>query len=310
MIDFVKFIPAEADSSLLRNLLKFEYTLHNTGEIRFEVAEFHQMKVKIFHPSERVEVRGSLHKCFNSISKVYAPNQITPNQKAKGFNGNDFNYTQLIYTIDFICRRLFLNSENCTLTNIEFGLNLKHNYNSRQVLNNLFRHSGKEFRQTKESFFEAAHIQYFVKCYNKSKQYKMSDEIIRIEIKHVKMEKLNALGLTSLNDLRSKALLTHLNKLLVSQWQGIVMYDYTIRESELKKVDKNKLDKYKNANYWNMELKPKDADRPKKALQRIVQEHSNKIQDYFSNCLAEQWKELQKRCITVDRLFKTKLHNH
>jgi len=301
----VKFVPSDANIEDLNRALKFETLFdERTAEIKYKVACFHQMKVKVFYPSMRIEIFGSLHKCYNSIAGIHAPNQTGPEHRKKGYNGNGFPYTRMRYTIDYICRRLGLNDQTCYISNLEIGLNIVHPYSDRKVLTNLMRHVGVAFHETQKNYFEAEHAQYIVKCYDKGRQYKLSKPTIRIELKYRKMEALNMPTFTTLNDLKNKQMLAAFCNRLTNKWLEVLMYDYTIRENELKPTDARKLPLFKNSSYWNEELNPKRLDRPKKDLTRIILNHSENIQDYFTKRIKSDWNQLQKNCVTIDRLFK------
>ena len=89
MVDFVKIeIPFYNSVKLLKNKLldfkgNYSMTSGEVNEIKI-IAEYNGMKF-ISYSSNRMEIRGSIHKYFNFLSKVKAPNQISSEQIAKGY---------------------------------------------------------------------------------------------------------------------------------------------------------------------------------------------------------------------------------
>jgi hypothetical protein len=303
MIDFVKIKFDNSNLDLLRNRLNFESVIKSkTGEVRMEKARLHMMDILIFHPSQIVEVKGSLHKCYNSLQKKKGRNQETKSQLDKGYNGNEFNYTQLCYTINYLCNYFDTSSNLLILKNIEFGLNIEHTFYNKLILNNLIRHIGKPFIEPQKDFFQVEHKDYFIKCYDKGKQYGLIAETLRIELKYIKMKSLNSIGLWTLENLKDKSILIHLNKILLKRWDEILLFDYTIRESELNDFEKNKIDLFRNKNFWNIYEKANKLDRSKKRLNQITNLHSDNIQDYLTEKLNRNWINLQKNCPTYYEL--------
>ena len=94
----------------------------------------------------------------------------------------------------------------------------------------------------------------------------------------------------------------HLNKILLKRWDEILLFDYTIRESELNDFEKSKIDLFRNKNFWNIYEKANKLDRSKKRLNQITNLHSDNIQDYLTEKLNRNWINLQKNCPTYYEL--------
>ena len=306
MIDFVKFVPLDVNVEKLEKKLDFESVLNEkTGELKLKYVKYRKMTIKVLYPSQRVEVAGSLHKFYNDLKGIYSPGQSSEKERAKGFNGNDFKYVQLCIAINYVSFIIETHPDKCILSNIEFGLNIVHCYVSRYILNNLFRHYGKPFTEPQPHYFQAEHGQYFVKCYDKQNQYGLPHPCIRIEVKHVKMEALHKEGVHTLADLMNKTVLTRLNNVLSIRWQQVLLYDYTIRESELNNIQRGWLTDFKNKNFWNLELKPCEMYRHKERLSEITANNSERIHAFFTQQIRTAWKDSEQSCITVDRLFRS-----
>ena len=105
-------------------------------------------------------IKNSIHKLYNLLSK------------GKEHNHNDFNYSQLCSTIDFLTDNV-IDVASTKLTQLEFGLNISipvkaEDLISKSVLmHNLKRHSSvKEFKG-KGYLMMFEHYNYIIKIYDK-----------------------------------------------------------------------------------------------------------------------------------------------
>ncbi|MFN5443404.1 MAG: hypothetical protein ACK48V_04170 [Crocinitomicaceae bacterium] len=281
MIDFVKFrLSSDYYDDLLQNQnLEFRVVVTtSTGEISSkQYAKFYNMKVEIWN-TRRIIISGSIHKYFNLITNRFAPNQLSDSDKSKGFNGNQFSYSNICFSLSHLSISLSFDLSDTFLENVEFGFNLKHNFYTTYILNGLIRHIGKPFTNNVPNYFQAEHSQYFVKIYDKAKQYELENEILRFELKFVKMEKLNQRGIFCCKDLIDKSKIEELKKITFKAWNDVFIYDYTIDENKLNKNDRMRVLKYKNKDFWNYELKFNQQHRDKIRLKQIISEFSLNIQ--------------------------------
>ncbi len=70
-------------------------------------------------------------------------------------------------------------------------------------------------------------------------------------MRNTRMIELNKNGIYYLSDLLNIESLTFFNEQLLSHWNNILMYDYTINEKNLNIKDLADLRNYKNPRYWN-----------------------------------------------------------
>ena len=97
-----------------------------TGLIDNKVtAQFNSLTFTIYD-SGLMLLSGSIHKYFNHLQKKKAPNQCSKEEIQKGFNGNDFNLTQLKYALNDLKKNFNIDLNNSIIRNIEFGVNLIH----------------------------------------------------------------------------------------------------------------------------------------------------------------------------------------
>lgn len=280
-----------------RDLIECVPFLKKGGVIKCYKATFHFLEITVYD-SGRVEVLGSLHKFYNSIVDIRPPK----NSIGKGFNGNDFNYSNLCFAIDYLVDFLQVDVKDVRVHSIEIGVNVEHQYNAKQILQNLMRFRGKQIRQNEENHFMAEITQQVFKCYNKNWHYNLLESVIRVEVRYKKIEAQGSKKLF-LSDLKRKDVLSRFKSLLLKAWRDVLMYDYTIRRNELLAIDKEKILLFMNTNYWN-DLSFNRMDRPKKRLKQITELHSEQIQDKIYAQIEAKWLELQEDCVTNDPCTK------
>ena len=312
MIDFVKFRLSSIyfDQIISNKHLEFEMKVNSkTGEINSKhVAYLHNMKIEIWD-SKRILISGSLHKLYNVLTKNYAPNQLNDFQIKKGFNGNQYSYSNIWFTLNYLSKKISFSLSDTYLENLEFGFNLSHQFETTQILYSLIKHIGKPFTNYIENYYQVIHSHYIVKAYDKANQYGIDDELIRFELKFQKMEKLNKLLIFSCNDLLDINNLEKLKNLTSKAWSEVFMYDYTINEKKLSKTDLNRILRYKNKNYWVYELANNRQYRDKNKLSFITKKYSSNVQLHIKELIEEYFERLIRSCITVDQLFINRITN-
>jgi len=280
MIDYIKFITKVKPSEYeLNPLLDFRQAYSTkTGEIDcYKYANHSGFTFKLYD-SGLLIVSGSIHKYFNFLRKILAPNQTTPKEIEQGYNGNDFSFHSLLNSLELFAANYKLNLIHCIIQNIEIGLNITHQFDTDQILNGLLLHKGKVFsRPLDNSFRILEHQRYYLKIYDKGEQYSHQVPTIRIELKYKKMFDLNMQGLTTLNDLKNESLLMELHLLLKNEFAKVLFYDYTLDKSLLNTKQLSKMKDYSNPIFW-LNTKPIHRDRNKKALINLTSQYSNQIQ--------------------------------
>ena len=213
-------------------------------------------------------ILGSIHKYHNIMMD-------------KGnHNYDNFYYSQIEAEIRGLIKKY--NIENDTsITNLEFGFNLAVEKNPQIILdsnilmNNLkapnknLKFSGKgdlkEFQMT----------DYSIKIYNKSKQFKLDTNILRVELKITQKRFLQKLGIFKLEDLLNKDTFFRLFESLRDKIEGVVIID-GFQDKMMLETDKDKLNKYSNPNYW-INLKStkslKQISRLKKELETLLNKY-------------------------------------
>lgn len=306
MIDFVKFrVQVNRVEFDKNDLLDFkECYSKKTGFIeRKSRAVYNGLKFDLYDNSLLI-VSGSIHKYFNFLHTIKAPNQISPEDIQKGFNGNLYDYNQIKFTLNHIAESFKLNLNECKILNIEIGLNLSHSYNTTQILSGLMLHKGKQFNKPlANTYREAVHQRYYFKIYDKSLQYGLTENIIRVELKYKKMIDLNSIEVHTLYDLLNKSKLTTMLSLLRAEFDKTLIYDYTIDKTRLNAKELIKIKDYSNAIFWD-NIKSNRRNKPKRNLDTLIYQYSQNIQSNLSESIQTTANELIKNRVIFNPVLK------
>ena len=209
MIDFVKIgvVGNDLAATLLANT-----DLGFVKEKDKQAAKWHNMAI-VIHDSGRVEVSGSLHKFWNGGTHNY----------------NDFRRVDLWDTIVTLCQRLNIDPQTALLHNVEFGVNLVVAFNVTDFLRGLITYKDESFTRVaitgKGYYKQAAKSRYLIKTYDKGKQHDRPDNILRFEIKVLKMEHLSKVGVRTLADLMDAQKLSIFGDLLAEAWNDCIVVE-------------------------------------------------------------------------------------
>lgn len=182
-MDFAKFdITGMSESDFLDNpLLDFESRLNRkTGEVLSSKAEYKNGFFKLNHLNNKISFEGSLHKFLH------------------GVNHTDFNYLDAFKVIEVFKSDFGINPEKTILRNIEFGVNVKTDIDPDDIIKDYAEHRRKPFiympKDKKNGLTLGKQCdkgRFKIKIYNKGKQYNLSSNLMRFELKVVKMEQLH-----------------------------------------------------------------------------------------------------------------------
>lgn len=130
--------------------------------------------------------QGSIHKLFNSVKRIKAPNYNK--EKYKGFNGNDFTLNDILEVKKILSNLFDCKPQQIIFQNVEFGINcnmiMYSNININLFINGLLYHKAIYFEHKfNRDYAEVKHQRYRIKIYNKGKQYKMQEPVIRLEMR-------------------------------------------------------------------------------------------------------------------------------
>lgn len=190
-----------------------------------------------------INVKNSLHKMFN-----------LSNEGVK-HNYNDFTYSNLVDTIEFMKSKL-KGIEKGYITQMEFGLNIPVTKPAQNILReNVLMHNYECFNSNNQykgrgEYREFVHENYSIKIYDKAKQYKRPDNILRVEIKFTRRKEFNRLGIWNLDDLKSKEKLFILFKYLLKRLDELTILDSFDEVTIPSEQDRTNLIQYSNYLFW------------------------------------------------------------
>jgi hypothetical protein len=239
------------------------------------IAEHHFCKI-IVYDTGTVQFKGSLHKMFNSIKDIYAPN-YKKNEAYEGFNGNTFTFENLCFTIKYLESLFGISKNYFIIQKIEIGLNINIDFCPREIITNLIESGGKMFEMRyNENFAQVCKDDYYFKVYNKSNHYGMMQSVLRVEIKTRRMREFQSAGIKTLANLS----IENLNKAILrlsERWKNVLLYDYTIVKENLSTKQKKELkNKFQFPKYW-VNIKSNNKHKPRNRYLEIVNEHSKNI---------------------------------
>ena len=282
MIDFAKHdLLGIAPDHLEQNpLLDFHYKVNSkTGELgKYKNAYFRGLEFRIFepttaHPEQRITVEGSLHKYWNKGAH----------------NFNDFGIVEVKKVLADLQKKFNIKPENCILKQLEIGVNIKPPAKTKTILKHCLIHKTDRLKwiSTKDegNYIQAKYQRQIFKLYDKKTHYKnrgfiIKDEVLRIEIKYLKMYDLNRKGISTLADLLRYGLGNFTPELL-KQWQNVIFYDFKALQGT--KYEQT----YSNPNYW--ENLPYESLKYHRAnLNRITEAHPENIKVKIAELIQEK----------------------
>lgn len=244
MFDWFKIELMNHPTKELRKKIDFVRSVNmKTGEVlgTYEIGYFkiHQnsdcvISIRIFQ-SGRVWIQGSIHKFWN------------------GENHSILTLAEAKKAFDYIMQTLEINSENCKILQLEYGLNMYLDFNPNEILKRIICYKYRPFDglgNIDKIGKRCSLREYDVKIYNKGKQYNLSDNIIRIEkkikdAKHLKKFGINTLA--DLNDLKAENLAND----LIILFDEVLIDDLATNEKGMTVRQKLAFAKYRNPNFWN-----------------------------------------------------------
>ncbi|MFE3866937.1 hypothetical protein ACFX5E_02485 [Flavobacterium sp. LS2P90] len=309
MTDYIKIIIKNLNPAILEaNLLLDFYDTVNlsTGEIKTinrnghkvtpsKNATYNGLEFKIYD-SGTITLAGSLHKYWNNGAHNY----------------NDFNNVAFLWVLRDLKKKFNIEPEQCILKCLEIGINIFPPIHTNVIIDNCFLHKTKTFEHKHNSdegnYKQWRHSQYIIKLYNKALQYKkhfdIDTEIMRFEIKYLKMQKLNERGIYSLQDLVNYGLHNFKDEVL-NEWQNVLYYDNTIQIDLLSTNLKRAVLEYSNNNYWTRLLannQTKNFTYHRNQLKKIVSRNSNKVQDLTAEIISKKIDFVNGKTIHIDHL--------
>jgi hypothetical protein len=296
MIDGIKIQDLLVSSEEITNNEYLDFVGHHsitTGEERnYNKRAKYQGLSFTLKPNGVIQLDGSLHKYYNKGSH----------------NHNDFSFSDIHDTINDLQIKFKINPEKVVLNNVEFGVNIRLPYPPKQFIKSVINHKGSPFSPMsakivkKGAGIECIHDQYYIKIYDKGTQYGLGENVLRIEIKVVRMAyfKNAKIKLGTLDNLKHIETYLKLKVKFLEMIDNLLVCDID-RSGLVKLSDKEKLLHAEGTNpkYWES-LKP-DTELKKSNHHEYERKRKNiyKIKTKFNELLIKYQLNKKKTEIKV-----------
>lgn len=289
MIDYIKLnISYLIKDTLLSNpLISWKQQVNcETGELSFPILGYYK-NINIRINDKRIELSGSLHKLWNLL-------MLSEDQ-----NYNDFPITELYKIIDHIVQVFKLEPAKTIIENLEFGFNIITNEPPTKILSN---HlivwndqipSKNKGYSGKGKYIEFETSEFFLKIYDKGKQYSRQENILRIEIKAFKNEYFNKKDKTYLSKLKEIGFLEGLVHDLIKRFNPFYIVD-NIKFNDFQNAKESKIFiSGVNPLTWSTFPYPKKKQRFKESFDKILSKYGlDSIKKGIQQKLIEKGDEL------------------
>jgi hypothetical protein len=291
MIDSIKTLNLSTNLSKLEkneDLAKYWKTTvrNDSGEILEGSVKFNGL---IFSVKKGVcSLNGSLHKYQNHGLHNY----------------DDFTAVDVAEVVLDIERRFDVDINATELNGLEWGANVVLPFAVNRVLDNLITYKGVPFREGdgKDMEYYECKLTYFkIKVYNKGKEFKLPENVLRFEIKVMKMQyfERKRITLKYFSDLLNRDIYEPLGNILTEVFEGILFGDNTLNESKLSDKEVKIFLRGNNPKTWKTpkgETERKRLYRLEKSYKEVLERHSTgvNVQRVVSELIKNKWSELSR----------------
>ena len=274
-LDGGKYPNIATDATTLRvNPLLESWTTLKKDEKKNPILEFTKYKGLIIRLRTKTDKDGTLRKVVSidgSIHK-YRNNGL--------HNYDDFTCADAIEVINELINDFEIDPHHTPIANLEFGVNVILDFPVKLVLDNLIHYKNSPFVKVVEdgmNYYQCKLSHFIIKIYDKGLQYHLPDNVLRFEIKAMKMQYFKGFNIPIvwLSDLLNPDIYPRLAEVLTTTFDGILFNDNRINVKRL--TDKEQVIYYKGSNPKEWEKKP-TTEREKKERQRFRNEFVNLLE--------------------------------
>lgn len=209
-------------------------------------------------------------------------------------------------------------SGNADIVNLEIGLNIPLQVPVFAFLKrNLIAYKGHQFNRYNPDKgglclgYVCPLSHYSVKIYDKGKQFDLPYNLMRFELRFLKMQTLNERGIKQLSDLTDFERVNDLLSLLISAWDNILLYDSSINLSnpEIKPRDCELLKEGRRPGYWEQlkETNTRQFKYKRQKFRELVTRYGSKWHEKISELIKSEWENLFKNCPILPSVQNSKL---
>lgn len=297
MIDFIKYQLKNINPDILEgnSYLDFHSKVNTkTGQLSAYMNAYYKgIEFKIYesttaNPVRRITVEGSLHKFWNNGAH----------------NFNDFGINEITSALKELKAKFNIEPKYCFLKQLELGVNINPSIKTKTLLKQCLLHKTDRLKwiytADEGNYIQAKHQRYILKIYDKKTHYKnkgfdIKDEVLRIEMKYIKMPFFHSKNIFTLQDLLQYGIEKFTPQLL-SNWDQVLFYDYPILDNtEYKNI-------YSSANYWES-LSKSNRQYHRQNLKKLTDGKSNSLKAEIRNKIEEKAKMLNIETNQINPLY-------
>jgi hypothetical protein len=224
----------------------------------------------------------------------------------RGTNYQPFTWEQLQEQINHICTNLSINPTEAQISTLEVGVNIPTPFKVTPFFRaNIISYKGNSFNRYKpDSSGVCLGIvcnlsQYAVKIYDKGLQNKLPDNLMRFELRYMKMQSLNNRGIKCVSDLQDIEKIYNLQDLLLNAWNDVLIYDVTqdVKKLHLKPSDNDLLINGQNPKFWEQLKENTTGDHFKYIrgkFKNLVAKYGKSWHPFIRELILDEWKNLFK----------------
>lgn len=314
MIDGYKILNLPVNIDELKNnpLLLFPLQVNEMDGDILDKPRTAKYKEQIFTiKNNNVKLNGSLHKYHNNGEHNY----------------NDYYFSDLTNDIFDLCNKFSIPAEISDFNNLEFGVNIHIPVKPEELFRFVINYKGTQFHKFNNINngigIECEKNNFIIKMYDKGNQYNRPGNLLRYEIKVIRMQffKDNGVNISTLATLTNINNLYPLKTILKGIFDEILFYDYSIKENKLNAKERLILSNGRNPKYWeNLLPKSKEFEqgnkdinykRQRKKHRRELDNFKKIICKYSTSTLQKDISDLiEKKCtqlLTVENITGDKL---
>ena len=265
MIDGVKIKLGERDQYRLRthHLLQWKANgVDRNGEQRF-IARWSGFTFK-GNETRCTQIRGSLHKYYHG-----------------GTNWQDFTFPQFVEAVTSFCFALGIHDANLDLSNVEVGVNFIPPIPTANVLRSIVLHKGiAPVGMRKGNGIVIKHFAYLFKIYDKAlhmvqtqKVYEGPTDLLRFELKVIRMRQLARFGVRTLADLMEPGKWDTLQQYVIGKFNELLIVEPEVHPAGLRSAEVELLSKASDVSYW-VGLDKRRRSEKRKMLSGIYMRHA------------------------------------
>jgi hypothetical protein len=237
-----------------------------------------------------------------------------------GENFSRFTWSHLQTELNKLETGLNIELSLAEIVNLEIGLNIPVPFPAYSFLDeNLLSYKGKTFtpyepdKDGKILGFVCYRKQYSVKLYDKAKQFNLPYDLMRFELRYLKMQTLKDMGIKKLSSLLNPQNINRILPILLTAWQNVLLHDNSIdlKNPEITYSERKLLKEGRNPKYWS-DCKKKNRRQfnyLRNKFKRLVKKYGQGWPEKITELIKQEWQNGFKNCTNLPGGENPELYN-